>query len=50
MVFQNEKFDPGHGFGHAKAFFPARQELAIAQTACRASKPESPPPVKGFKV
>jgi hypothetical protein len=27
-----------HCFGHAKTFFPARQELAVAQTACRASK------------
>jgi hypothetical protein len=27
-----------YDFGHARAFFPARQELAIAQTACRASK------------
>ncbi|MFH0726475.1 MAG: hypothetical protein V2B19_09030 [Pseudomonadota bacterium] len=27
-----------HGFGHARIFFPERQELAIAQTACRSSK------------
>jgi hypothetical protein len=24
-----------HGFGHARAFFLSRQELAIAQTSCR---------------
>jgi hypothetical protein len=35
-VESREGFD--HGFGHARVFFPARQELAIAQTACRASK------------
>jgi hypothetical protein len=27
-----------HGFGHARAFLEARQELAVAQTTCRASK------------
>jgi hypothetical protein len=34
-----------HGFGHAGVFFPDRQELAVAQTACRSSKntPAQPP-------
>jgi hypothetical protein len=27
-----------HRFGHARGFFPARQELAVAQTACRSYK------------
>jgi hypothetical protein len=27
-----------HRSGQARAFFPARQELAVAQTACRAYK------------
>ncbi|MFH0727935.1 MAG: hypothetical protein V2B19_16535, partial [Pseudomonadota bacterium] len=27
-----------HRTGHARIFFPDRQELAIAQTACRSSK------------
>jgi hypothetical protein len=27
-----------HNFGHARVFFPDRQELAVAQTACRSSK------------
>jgi hypothetical protein len=27
-----------HRIGHARVFFPDRQELAIAQTACRSSK------------
>jgi hypothetical protein len=27
-----------HRIGHARAFFPDRQGLAVAQTACRSSK------------
>jgi hypothetical protein len=33
-----EKVGLGHRTGHARIFFPDRQELAIAQTACRSSK------------
>ncbi|MFH1162544.1 MAG: hypothetical protein V1852_00585 [Pseudomonadota bacterium] len=31
-------FGLDHRTGHARIFFPERQELAIAQTACRSSK------------
>jgi hypothetical protein len=38
----------GHGYGHARVFFPDRQELAVAQTACRSSKtPLARPPCRG---
>ncbi|MFH0727015.1 MAG: hypothetical protein V2B19_11840, partial [Pseudomonadota bacterium] len=34
--------------GHARIFFPDRQELAIAQTACRSSKNTlARPPCRG---
>ncbi|MFH0728389.1 MAG: hypothetical protein V2B19_18890, partial [Pseudomonadota bacterium] len=37
-----------HRTGHARIFFPDRQELAIAQTACRSSKNTlARPPCRG---
>jgi hypothetical protein len=32
------KFGVDHLLGRARVFFPDRQELAVAQTACRSSK------------
>jgi hypothetical protein len=36
--FKNNFLGLDHRIGHARVFFPDRQELAVAQTACSSSK------------